>query len=106
MSQKVVRAVLGDGECPHLGVQPGSGWVVGLSWGPGVLQVDPAAALHMGRLKGMQSEGLGNPLSLLLSSKCAKTVSKAGTLVEGYCGVGGPCTKACGATDLKDLWLF
>lgn len=89
-------------------------WVSNLAlagwWGSagvlGCFRVDPAAALHIGRLKGMQSEGLGNPLSLLPSLKRAKTVSKAGTLVEGSCGVGRPRTKACGATDLKDLWLF
>lgn len=61
-AQKIARAVSGDGERPHLYVRPGSGWVVGLSWGPGVLWVDPAPVVLLGRLKGMQPEGLGELL--------------------------------------------
>lgn len=60
--------VVGDGERPLPGVQPGSGWVVEIIWGPGVLWVDPAPALLMGRLKGMEAP--------IMASQAQKTMVK------------------------------
>lgn len=77
MPKKIARAASGDGERLHLRVQLGSGWVVGLNWGPGVLRVDPPPALLMGRLKGMQLEGLGKPLSCFSFKKRGEMAQNA-----------------------------